>query len=232
MSAASFNTVTLAKFYARVSATDGVEIRKLSEELANLFQRPRSQGDIDAYRLSRPPWKKLADEVVPVCRFLEWQGTTTGRVRFPLDSKVPDAWFQPVAHGSWTGIEVTIAAARERYHLATEMIRDGIGRGFIGVPDDAPQQRFDAAMSRRRIMYSTPQALSACRAAVRRRLARKHDPKFGGYTLIIQAPLRGLPRERWERIQDELRETAAPLAFGRVFVVSNADQQPWGFQIK
>jgi hypothetical protein len=229
---ASFDTAALEEFYARISAANGVEIGDLLGELADLFERPRSQADIDAYRLSRSPWKKLADEVGPICCFFEWQGITTGRVRFPLDDKVPDAWLQPATGGAWTGIEVTIAAARERYHLATEMIRDGIGRGFIGVPDDAPQHRFDAAMSRRRIMYSTAQALSACRAAIERCLTRKIDPKFGGYILVIQAPLWGLASERWELIKNELREAAAPLAFGEVYVVSNASQQPWGFQIK
>jgi hypothetical protein len=127
---------------------------------------------------------------------------------------------------------VTIAQARERFHLATEMERKGIGRGFIGVPDDAAQEVFDRAMARSRVMYTTGQALSAIGGGIHRCLARKNKPKFVGMLLLIQAPLRSLPRQRWAAIRPGLRAAAAPLPFREIYVIGNADERPWGFQIK
>ena len=81
-------------------------------------------------------------------------------------------------------------------------------------------------------MYTTPLALSAIGRGIRRCLTQKDEPKFAGFLLLIEAPLRSLPRQRWEAIKDDLCQAAASLPFAEVHVISNAEETPWGFQIK
>ncbi len=227
-----FDTATLCEFYRRISAKDGVSVADLRSELDALFQRPRLESDINAYRLGRAPWKKLSDEISPIDRFLRLSSIEAGRIRFPLNDKAPDAWLWRRTQTDPVGIEATIAQGRERYHLAEELVTNGVGRGFIGVPDDAPQKWFDIAMSQERTMHATGQLLSAISSGIRRCLLRKNDPRFAGYILVIQAPLDSLPPQRWDQKKDELREAAASLSFSEIHVISEAGTSPWGFQIK
>ncbi len=227
-----FDIRALNELFTRISAENGMSVADFQVELRGLFERPRSADDLSDYRLSRSPWKKLADEVTPVSRFLRFYGVESGQIRFPLDSHPPDCWLWKDGGNDPVGIEVTIAQATERYHLAKELVDTGQGRGFIGVSDDAPRVDFDRAMSRQRVMYPTGQALSAIRGGILRCLSRKDKPKFAGFDLLIQAPLRSLPRERWEAIKGDLCAAAAMLPFREVYVIGNADERPWGFQIK
>jgi hypothetical protein len=228
-----FDLAALNDFYARISAEEGVAPLYLQDSLADLFSRPRSDADINSYRLSAGLWKKLADEVVPVSKFLRAFSIGQQRVRFPLNDKPPDAWLWHQGSHDPIGIEVTIAQARERFHLARELIGSRMGRGFIGVADDAPQASFDRAMSRQRVMFSTPQALEAVGSGILRALTRKNDPtKYAGFTLVVVAPLFSLPRERWTAIVPRLKLAAARLPFHSVYVLSNASENLWGIQIK
>jgi hypothetical protein len=228
----SFDTYVLNDFYARISAEDGLSVIDFQAELVGLFERPRSECDLNDYRLSKRPWKKLADEITPISRFLRFRGVDSGRVRFPLDNHPPDGWLWQDEGNDRVGIEVTIAQARERLHLAKELVGKGLGRGFIGLPDDAPQTVFDQAMSKKRAMYSPDQALSATKRGIRRCLKRKDKPKFAGFILVIQAHLLSLPREYWETIKDDLYEAAAALPFAAVHVIGDANERLWGLQIK
>lgn len=227
-----FDIKALEDFYKLISAKDGIDIAKFQTTLENLFERPRSEEDLNKYRLSREPWKKLADEVSPVSRFLQYQGIEVGRVRFPLDSKPPDCWLWKTSEEEPVGIEVTIARGRERYHLSKELVETGTGRGFVGLSDNAPQAAFDEAMARQRTTYNTDHALSAMEEGVSRCLAQKNRPEFAGHILVIAARLHALKEERWQSIESSLCAKAQSLPFREVHVICEIGQNLWGFQIK
>ncbi len=207
-----------------------MEVTNFQTELNGLFDRPRSAADIDDYLLSRGQWKKLADEVMPVSRFLRFREVESGRIRFPLDSHSLDAWLWRDGLSQHVEIEVTVAQGTARFRLNKELVDTGEGRGFIGVSDDAPKSEFDSALSELREMSSTEQVLSAYRDGFFRCLDKKDKQKFCGAILVIQASLYVLPRERWETIADAVRTRAAGLPFQEAYVI--CDHKPWGFQIK
>lgn len=227
-----FDVDVLKELYAQISTKPGVDVANFQARLNDLFGLSRSIDDLRNYRLKGPPWKKLADEVMPVSRFLRFRGIESGRLRFPLDNDPPDSWLWLDDEADRVGIEVTIAQARERFHLARELVETGVGRGFVGLSDDAPSTAFELAMSRSRVMYSTDQALSAIESGVRRCLSRKNKARFAGFILLIEAPLSSLPHQRWEAIVDKLRAAATPLPFREVHVIGGAEEEPWGFQLK
>lgn len=227
----TFDVEALENLYASVSAGDGIDIGDLQARLTQLFSLERSTEEVRDYRLSRGIWKKLADEISPVSRFLQWRRIDSGRVRFPLDDQPPDCWLTPGDGGNPIGIEVTIAQARERFHLAKELVRLFWSRGFIGVPDDAPQEEFDRAMSANPTMYSTEQAVSAIGGGILRCLRRKNRLAFTDFTVLVQAPLSSLPEERWKLLVDEILAGGTRYAFKSAFVIGNADEAPNGFQI-
>ena len=227
-----FDTSKLKAFYTQVSSEYGMTVSEFQTSLRDLFELPRTSDDLRNYRLHRKPWKRLSDEVMPVSRFLQYFGIKADRIRFPLNNEPPDCWLVKDGQDSHTGIEVTIAQGTERYRLAQELVETGMGRGFIGVPDDASKAVFDNVMSRRRVMYSPDSALSSTRDGIRRCLSRKNQSRFAGLSLLIQAPLSNLPQQRWKHIRSDLRTTAATTPFKEVFVISNADGRPWGFRIK
>jgi hypothetical protein len=226
---------TLKEFYARISAQGGVSVPEFESELTNLFQQHRSVADLNDFRLSKGAWKKLADEVLPVSRFLQFRDIKTGRIRFPLDHNPPDSWFWPQSAkdpDKRLGIEVTIAKGTERFHLAKELVEKRRGRGFIGLSDDAPRAAFISAMSKDRVMYTSDQALLSVKRGVLRCLSRKNEQKFSGLLLLIQAHLLPLPRERWEAIRSDLCAAAADCPFAEVYVIGDIDGRYEGFQIK
>jgi hypothetical protein len=228
-----FDIAALDDLYERVSSDEGIGVVELQAELRRLFGLPRSDEDLQNYRLGRMPWKRLADEISPVSRFLLWRNYTAGRVRFPLNNEPPDCWLFPDDGSDPEGIEVTIAQARERFHLAKELINKLWGRGFIGVSDDAPQEDFDLAMSRQRTMHSTNHVVSAVSDGILRCISRKNKPAFAGLTILIQAPLSSLPTNRRKLVRDRVSAAAlGDVPFGKLFVISNADEPPYGFQIK
>jgi hypothetical protein len=115
----------------------------------------------------------LRDEVAPVESFLREHADAADRVRFPLNSSVPDCnvWHrEPVLHRT---IEVTVAQARERLNKMTELNNTGWGRGFIGITDDRPKSEFVEKMASPREAYSTDQVRDTTVTALGLRAANK-----------------------------------------------------------
>jgi hypothetical protein len=227
-----FDVSALEDFYRRISAEDGVRVDAFQRELSGLFGRERSASDLNDYRLSKAPWKKLADEIVPVSKFLHLQNIDCGRIRFPLDARVPDAWIWGDNGGDPTGIEVTIAQGTERFHLARELVNEGIGRGFLGLSDDTAPSEFQLRMANPRVMFTAQAALTAVKEGILRCLSRKNKPQFQGFILLIQAPMNSLSQDRWSAIQGELRIAAAELPFRAIHVISTSSEHPWGLDLK
>ena len=222
-----FDLDTLQSLEVRLSSPKGVTTSELTELLSTVFADERSTKDVDDYRLGKRPWKKLRDEVSPVSAFLSFKDLE-GNARFPLDNKVPDAWF--TSNGDVTvGIEVTRALGRTDYELAKEMVHEGVGRGFLGLQDNALKADFNHPLQRPRTMYSTRQALVTVSEGIQRCLEAKDKIKYAGMWLLVLAPLSNLTRERWEAIVPALKQKAAPVSFDQVHVF---DGRSWGFQIK
>jgi len=227
-----FDVKALEIFYDEISVTNGVSVSAFQKRLVSLFAGQRTDADIKDYRLGKKPWKKLRDEIVPISSFLEFYNVEANRIRFPLDNKTPDCWLLNDKVPN-LGIEVTIERGREQYHLATELNNTGVGRGFIGMQDDASKTDFDNRMSNARIMFTSEQALEAMKAGILRCLARKNDPKYKDVScLLIQAHLISLPKEHWCAIKEELSEVAKSLHFQNIYVIGDTHEKPWGFQIK
>lgn len=227
-----FNVEKLNIFYEESSAPNGMSLADFHNRQAMLFEEDRLTDDLNNYRLGKNPWKKLRDEITPVSRFLKYKRIEVDRVRFPLDNNTPDCWLLN-DNGDDLGIEVTIERGREQYHLTKELNETGMGRGFIGVQDDAPQTDFDHRMSNPRCMFTSEQALEATKAGILRCLSRKNDRKYEKiFYLLIQAHLSTLPKERWIAITEELSQEATNLPFQEIHIIGNADEEPWGFQIK
>jgi hypothetical protein len=227
-----FDVKSLDLFYKEMSGPDGMHVADFQYRLEALFNEDRSSSDTDDYRLGKNPWKKLSDEIVTVSRFLSHKNIESGRIRFPLDNKIPDCWLFD-DQGEALGIEVTIERGRERYRLAKEINKDRVGRGFIGMQDAASRAEFDLRMSNPRTMYTTEQALNATKCGIACCLKKKNDLKYEGmFCLLIQAHLTSLPKERWRAIEGELTQTAISLPFKEIHVIANADTKPWGFKIK
>ena len=112
-----FDAAALQKLEAKLSAPNGVDIAELLSMLEEHFARPRSVADVQAYREGQKPWKKLADEVMPVATYLR-HANITGRIRFPLNDQPPDAWLLETVSQTEVGIEVTRVLARSKIETA------------------------------------------------------------------------------------------------------------------
>jgi hypothetical protein len=218
------------RFFTRIGTK--LALADFHAEFAQLLNCKRTSEELTDARLSRGRWKRIIDEVTPVERFLKFGNVTAGYVKFQLNNQVPDCWFWEKESGTPLGIEVTVAQARERYHLAKELVRKGIGRGFLGLSDSSTEQTFKKATARPRVMYSTEQALSAVKKGITLSLEKKKHPKYVGMDLLIQAPLRSLPDERWNLVKEELIAAASDMPFRQINVIGNTDQKIFGFRIK
>jgi hypothetical protein len=187
---------------------------------------------VASYRLSRRAWKKLADEVTPVASLLRTFYPDACRLQFSLSSEPPDAWLWLAQRERPIGLEVTIALGTERHHLAHDMMQMGIGKGFLGISDDAPRSAFAHALRRPRITHSTKHSFLALIDGIARCLQRKDHPKFRGYILLIQAPLRALPRHHWQALKNRLERRARKLPFAEVYVVKDRGMRPEGIRLK
>jgi hypothetical protein len=127
---------------------------------------------------------------------------------------------------------VTVAQSREQHLLGIELNEKGIGRGFLGWPDDAPAEAFSRRLASPRAMYSTEGALTAIGSGIKRCLEKKGSSKYAGFDLLVEAPLRSLPRERWNLIKDELRQAASTSPFREIHVIGNQEDEPFGLRIK
>lgn len=226
----SFDLSALKELEARISAQEGINTDELAQLLSNAFSAERSSKDIDDYRLRTRPWKKLREEVSPVSAFLSFSDLV-GNVRFPLDSKFPDAWFWR-EEGPSMGIEVTQALGRTDYELSKELVRNGYSHGFLGLQDNATKAEFSYALQRGDKMYSSKQALTTVTEGIKRCLINKKSPKYNGMWLLVLAPLNNLPRDQWKLVVPTLADAAVATSFDQIYVFCREGQQPWGFQIK
>ena len=132
--------------------------------LAKYFSGGREECEKHAYRLGTRRYKKVRDEVAPVVGLFHELGLP-GTLHFPLDSHVPDAWYSPVSSQE-IGIEVTRALGRSDYETAKELNETGLGRGFVGLQDNAPAEDFASVMEKPRVAYSTTEAVSTMQEGI------------------------------------------------------------------
>lgn len=130
------------------------------------------------------------------------------------------------------GLEITVAQSREQHYLGRELNEKRMGRGHLGLPDNASAKAFSDRLARPRVMYSTESALKVIGNGIRSCLKKKADPKYAGFDLLIEAPLRSVPNERWSQIENELRSATSKMPFREIHVIGNQDTEPFGFRIK
>jgi hypothetical protein len=195
------------------------------------FSGPRPDADINDYRAKRGALKKLRDEVTPVLNYVRLVNAK-GEIRFGLGSEFPDCWLRRDVSAEPKGLEVTVALARERYLLAMELIEKGIGRGHLGLPDNAPSQAFSEKLARSRVMYTTDSTLNHVASGIKSCLEKKAKTKYAGHIFIIDAPLRKLPTARWTGIKDELCWAAREMPFSEIHIIGDQESPPFGFRIK
>lgn len=198
--------------------------------MRDYFLGDRPKAEIADFRAKRGAVKVLRDEVAPVLHHIKFT-KANGDIRFALDNTVPDCWLREPS-GKTQGLEITVAQAREQHLLGKEMNDKGIGRGFIGIPDTASAKAFEERLAKPRIMYSSASPLKAIAQGIKLCLQKKNHPKYAGCDLLIEAPLRCLPNERWSQIEDELCIAANELPFREIHVIGNQDTEPFGFRIK
>lgn len=208
-----------------------MSLSDFEQALDGYFKGTRSATEIADYRAKRGAVKKLRDEVVPVLHHVKFT-KASGEIRFELNNGVPDCWLRDNAKVTPQGLEITVAQSREQHLLGQELNEKGIGRGFLGLPDDAPAKAFKERLARPRIMYPTEGALKVIGNGIKSCLGKKSDPKYAGHDLLIEAPLRSLPKERWSLIEDDLRLAASAMPFREIHVIGDHDREPFGFRIK
>lgn len=211
--------------------TDWMPISEFETRMRDYFQGARSQAEIADFRAKSGAVKSLRDEVVPVLHHVKF-AKAKGEIKFALNNTVPDCWIRDTPGADPQGLEVTVAQSREQYHLGKELTEKGIGRGFVGLPDTAPESAFADRLASPRVMYSTESPLRAIALGIKLCLQKKNHPKYAGLDLLVEAPLRSLPNERWSQIENELREAASAIPFREIHVIGNQDTDPFGFRIK
>jgi hypothetical protein len=224
--ATPFDTAALHALEATLSASDGVDIDELLATLDEHFARPRSSADIQAFREARKPWKKLADEVVPVAASFRQTGAA-GRVRFPLNDQPTDAWVRQFGSDCEAGIEVTRVLARSKVETAKSMPEKGAVPGFLGLADDAPASAYKRAKDRGRLLNSRDGIEKVIEKGIAKRLVGKSDPKFQGQTLLMVTPIGSAPDHDWGPMLERLQPVAEKTAFDRIVLVDEVrEKQP------
>jgi len=215
-------------FYEQIKS--GLEVSEFLGLHAALFPEIKAHGLVEDYRLGRGRMKRLRDEITPVALFLRGHADSSDRVQFPLNNSVPDSnvWHRtPNLHRT---IEVTVAQARERLNLMTELNSSGWGRGFIGVTDNKPKSAFDEKMADPREAYSTDQVRETMIDALA--LCARNKAHSQGHTLIVSTAMEHLPRERWAEMQQVLAAPVAQLPFQEVYLVGRPDEKELCLRLK
>jgi hypothetical protein len=220
---------TLERLFTRLSGW--MPLAEFEQMLADYFSGTRTQAEIADYRAKRGRLKKIRDEVVPVLHHIKFV-KAKGDIRFELNSGVPDCWLREAPTATPQGLEITVAQSREQHLLGKELNEKKFGRGYLGLPDDAPVKTFKERLARPRVMYSTEDALKVIGNGIKSCLTKKSDPRYAGHDLLVEAPLRSLPKERWSLIADDLRSAASVMPFREIHVIGNHDTEPFGFRIK
>jgi hypothetical protein len=219
----------LGLLFARLS--DWSSIVDFDLAMHDYFSGNRSQAEIADFRAKRGPLKVLRDEVSPVLRHLRFV-KAKGEIKFALNDTVPDCWVRERPNEKPQGLEVTVAQSREQHYLGRELNEKRMSRGFLGLPDSASSKVFSDRLAKPRVMYTTGAVLEVIGNGIKSCLRRKADPKYAGFDLLIEAPLRSLPNERWNQIEGDLRSAASEMPFREIHVIGNQDTEPFGFRIK
>lgn len=226
------DTTVLDALYALLAAEEGIEIADLLVRLADLFDRPRDKAMTELLAERRPPWKILADEVLPVADFLRAQATIEGRIRFPQDDTAYDAWVR-TGGGEWHGIEVTGALSRAHVALAEAERDKPVKAGFLGLADDASRDVYAAALKRPRVMHSRRGVEMQVKASLRSALAKKNKPnKYDGGTLLVAVPLMRLQADNWDAMAEALAPDAADLPFDQIYAIDDRKIPPRILKLK
>jgi hypothetical protein len=217
---------TVEALCAWLTADDGVEISALIERVDALFDRPRDEQMSALLVERRPPWKILADEVLPILAFLRAKMHTSGRIRFPQDDTAYDAWVR-TDNGEWRGIEATGALSRAEIALAGAERGKGVKAGFLGLADDAKPDRYAAALKRPRVMHSRRGVEMQVKAGLQASLAKKNKPgKYDGGTLLITVSLMRLPDDKWDAMAEKLGAVAETLPFDEIYAIDQRKTPP------
>lgn len=228
----ALDTAVLDALYALLAQDEGIEIADLLARLEDLFERPRDKAMSDLLAERRPPWKVLADEVLPVADFLRARGETDGRIRFPQDDNPYDARVR-FGDGEWQRIEVTGALSRAHILLAQAERDRPVRAGFLGLPDKATPEAYAAALKRPRVMHSRRGVEMQVEAGLRAALAKKDEPKkYDGGTLLISVPLMRLPDDRWDETAETLAPEAAKLPFDEIYAIDDRKDPPKILKLK
>jgi hypothetical protein len=219
----------LGLLFARLACWNSIS--DFEQAMQDYFSGKRSQSEIADFRAKRGALKALRDEVTPVLHHLKFV-KAKGEVKFALNNTVPDCWLRDSPEIKPQGLEVTVAQSREQHHLGRELNEKRMGRGFLGLPDNASSKAFSDRLARPRVMYSTESALEVIGNGIKSCLKKKADPRYTGFDLLVEAPLRSLPDERWSQIEDDLRLSASKMPFREIHVIGNQDTEPFGFRIK
>ena len=207
----------------------GTTVANFLDRYERIIQFIHEEGLTKGYRLARGPVKKLCDEVSPVARFVRKHAAPEDRIWFALDDTAPDCCVRHEV-GGLREIEVTVAQARERLNVMTELNQTGTGRGYLGLSDDAPTEDFDRRMTQPRVAYSEEEVGRSMIRAVT--ICARNKSKFQGGTLLIEAPLETLPADRWGNFQAPLAEKVKELAFSEVYVTGRSDDRDICLRIK
>ncbi len=207
----------------------GTTVASFLDRYERIIQFIHEESLTKDYRLARGPVKKLCDEVSPVERFVRKHAAPEDRIWFALDDTAPDCCVRHEG-GGLREIEVTVAQARERLNVMTELDQTGIGRGYLGLSDDAPKEDFVRKMDQPRVAYSTEEIGRSIICAVA--ICARTKSKFQGDTLLIEAPLETLPADRWGDFRAPLAQKVRELAFAEVYVTGRSHGRDICLRIK
>lgn len=208
-------------------AQEGINVSDLARLLKHYFQSGRSDQEKKDYRGSKRPMKKLRDEIAPVSRFLCHQ-CRAGRVCFPQDNDIPDAWFCPEGEDLMVGIEVTSTLGRAGNAVMEHLNENGFAHDFplMLLPNSASSEEFSHARESPGEMVSSEQWGEALKQSIIERIREKATKAdYSGMILLVTARLGGLPAEIWDDIEGELSEAARDTGFSEIHVIDVEGQE-------
>lgn len=217
----------LHKFYAVIKS--GTTVADFLDSYERVIYFIHKKGLTESYRLAQGRVKKLRDEVSPVARFARKHAAPKDWIWFALSNSAPDCCVRHEGHGL-REIEVTVAQAKERLNVMTELNQTATGRGYLGLSDDAPTEEFVARMTQPRVAYSGEEIGRSMIQAVDK--CARSKSRFQGDTLLIEAPLETLPASRWGDFQKPLSEKVKDLAFSEVYITGRSSESDICLRIK
>lgn len=214
-------------FYSTIS--NGTTVSDFLRKYSTIIPFIHSAGMTKDFRLGRSRVKKLSDEITPTARFARAHAKPEDRIRFSLSDRIPDCLLEH-SDGRLRQIEVTIAQAKERLNTMRELNERGIGRGYLGLPDDRPERDFSEAMQKERMAYTTE---NVCRASLRAiELCAQRKMAAFGDTLLIDFPFQPLPAQRWLSFRPRFRAAIRHLPFSEAYLCGWCDGDDLVLRIK